>query len=101
MMGSVGGVLRLGLCDVLESAGVALVSDPAAADAVVIDRDAADSRARAADLLRAFPDVTVIACSAQLESMLVTHGRDVRERPFTPHELGVIVRRAAAARAAA
>ena len=94
-MASVRGVLRLGLRDVLESAGVALVSDPADADAVVIDRDAADSRARACDLMSAFPDLTVIACSAQDESMLVSCRGRAHERPFTPHELGAIVRRAA------
>lgn len=95
----VGAILRLGLRDVLDAAGIAVVADPTVADAAVIDLDASDCRDRAADLLAAFPGLTVIACSTARPAMVVlSAGSRDAERPFTPGALRAIVRGAAGGR---
>jgi hypothetical protein len=95
----VGAILRLGLRDVLDGAGIAVVADAGSADAAVIDLDASDCRDRADALMSSFPGLTVIACSTQRPSMLVLAGEaEAGERPFTPGALRATVRRAAASR---
>lgn len=99
ILGELGAILRLGLRDVLDAAGIVVVADPQAADAAVIDLDASDCHDRAADLQAAFPGLTVIACSTARPAMVVL-SRDTgdRERPFTAGALRAIVRGAAAGR---
>jgi hypothetical protein len=103
MLGEVGGILRLGLRDVLDSAGIAVVADARSAHAALIDLDAVDCRARAAALIASFPGLTVIACSAQRPSMVVLSDDgdgdgEARERPLTAAGLRALVQRAAAGR---
>lgn len=92
----VGAILRLGLRTVLAATGIALVADPATADAILINLDAVDAFTRADALARAYPGVVVIACSADRPVMRVLSGaRDSGECALTSAALSAAVGQAA------
>jgi hypothetical protein len=98
VLGEVGAILAIGLREALDGAGIAVVADPGAATAALIDLDAADCRTRAAALVASFPGLTIIGCSAQRPAMAVLSADgEAGERPLTARALRALVQRAAAA----
>lgn len=105
LLGDFGAVARLGLQRALKIEGLQLVESSAddlrervaavLPDVVVIDLDQPNSTELAMDVVRAFPAITLIACSSAEPTMRVFppfHGGESYETELTVKDLAAAVR---------